>query len=39
MDKGIYKPGDEVKFRALVTSNIDNAPVQNDASISISPAI
>lgn len=35
MDKGIYKPGDEVKFRALVTSNIDNAPVQNDASISI----
>ena len=35
MDKGIYKPGDEVKFRALVTSNIDNAPVKNNASISI----
>lgn len=35
MDKGIYKPGDEVKFRALVTSNIDNAPIQNDALISI----
>ena len=35
MDKGIYKPGDEVKFRALVTSNIDNAHIKNDASISI----
>lgn len=36
LDKGIYKPGDEVNFRALVISKKDNTPiVSNNVSISI----
>lgn len=35
LDKGIYKPGDEVNFRALVTSKKDNTPIEKDISISI----
>ena len=35
MDKGIYKPGDEVKFRALITNNEKNMPVEKDVEISI----
>ena len=35
MDKGIYKPGDEVKFRALITDNNDNKPIEKNVEISI----
>ena len=35
MDKGIYKPGDEVKFRALVTNSKNDTPVQADVEVSI----
>jgi len=35
LDKGIYKPGDEVNFRALILSKKENLPVQNDVSIYI----
>ena len=35
MDKGIYKPGDEVKFRALITDNKENVPVEKDVEIAI----
>ena len=35
MDKGIYKPGDEVKFRALITDNKENKPVEKDVEIAI----
>ena len=35
MDKGIYKPGDEVKFRALITNNRDNKPIEENVTISI----
>ena len=35
LDKGIYKPGDEVNFRAMVLSKKENTPVENDVSIYI----
>lgn len=35
LDKGIYKPGDEINFRALILSKTDNKPVENDVSIYI----
>lgn len=35
LDKGIYKPGDEVNFRALVLAKKDNKPVKNEVSIYI----
>ena len=35
LDKGIYKPGDEVNFRAMVLSKKENTPVENDVSICI----
>ena len=35
MDKGIYKPGDEVKFRALITNSKNDTPVQADVEVSI----
>ena len=34
-DKGIYKPGDTVKFRALLTSKEDDKPVVKETNISI----
>lgn len=34
-DKGIYKPGDEVNFRALITNKNDDTPVQREANICI----
>ena len=35
LDKGIYKPGDEINFRALLLSKKENTPVENDVSIYI----
>lgn len=35
LDKGIYKPGDEINFRALILSKKENTPVENDVSIYI----
>ena len=35
LDKGIYKPGDEINFRTLILSKKENIPVQNDVSIYI----
>lgn len=35
LDKGIYKPGDEVNFRALLLSKREDTPVVNDVSIYI----
>lgn len=35
LDKMIYKPGDQVNFRALLTSNKDDSPVQTEALVSI----
>ncbi|MBR3614929.1 MAG: hypothetical protein IKL55_07120 [Clostridia bacterium] len=35
LDKGIYKPGDEVNFRALILSKKENTPVENEVSICI----
>lgn len=35
LDKGIYKPGDEVNFRALVLSKKDNTPIKQEVSIYI----
>lgn len=35
LDKGIYKPGDEINFRALLLSKRENTPVENDVSIYI----
>ncbi len=35
LDKGIYKPGDEVNFRTLLLSKKDNKPVKNEVSIYI----
>lgn len=36
LDKGIYKPGDEINYRALILAKKDTTPVQsNEATISI----
>lgn len=35
LDKGIYKPGDEVLYRALVISDRDNNPIEDEIIISI----
>lgn len=35
LDKGIYKPGDEVNFRALVLSKKDDTPIQEPVSVII----
>lgn len=35
LDKGIYKPGDEVNFRALLISKKDDTPTLEDVEISI----
>ncbi len=35
LDKGIYKPGDEINFRALLLSKRENTPVENEVSIFI----
>ena len=35
LDKGIYKPGDEINFRTLLLSKKENTPVENDVSIYI----
>ena len=34
-DKGIYKPGDAVNFRALITSKKDDTPIKQKLSVSI----
>ena len=35
LDKGIYKPGDVVNFRTLLTSKIEDKPVEDNINISI----
>ena len=35
LDKGIYKPGDIVNFRALLTNKLDDKPVTEDTNICI----
>lgn len=35
LDKGIYKPGDEVNFRVLLLSKKDDTPLEKDVEISI----
>lgn len=35
MDKGIYKPGDIVKFRTLITNKEDDKPISEDVNVSI----
>ena len=35
LDKGIYKPGDTVNFRALLTTKENDKPVKKDTNISI----
>ena len=35
LDKGIYKPGDTVNYRALITKKENDEPVVNDINISI----
>ncbi len=35
LDKGIYKPGDEINFRALLISKRDDTPTQTNAKIYI----
>lgn len=36
LDKGIYKPGDEINYRALIISKKDNTPIaSNEVKISI----
>lgn len=35
LDKGIYKPGDEINFRALVLSKKENKPISQNIKISI----
>lgn len=35
LDKGIYKPGDEVCFRALLVSKKDSKPIENEVKICI----
>jgi len=34
-DKGIYKPGDEVNFRALIVNSNSHTPIEEDVNISI----
>ena len=35
MDKGIYKPGDDINFRALITDSNENKPTDTDVEVSI----
>ena len=35
LDKGIYKPGDTVNYRALLTSKEDDTPTTSDVKVSI----
>lgn len=35
LDKGIYKPGDTINFRALLTNKENDTPISNDLNISI----
>ena len=35
LDKGIYKPGDTVNFRALLTSKENDEPISKDINVSI----
>ena len=35
LDKGIYKPGDTVNYRALLTSKENDEPVSKDVNVSI----
>ncbi len=35
LDKPLYKPGDEINFRALMTNVYDDKPVKTDAKVSI----
>lgn len=35
LDKGIYKPGDEIKFRVLMVSKKENEPVSQNIKVSI----
>lgn len=35
LDKGIYKPGDTVNFRTLITSKTTDEPIKQDINISI----
>lgn len=35
LDKGIYKPGDEINYRALVVSNQEYKPIAQDVKIEI----
>lgn len=35
LDKGIYKPGDELKYRVLVTSIENDTPVEEDVNVYI----
>lgn len=35
MDKGIYKPGDDITFRALITDNVENKPTDAKVEVSI----
>lgn len=35
LDKGIYKPGDEVNFRALLLSKATDKPVEDEVEVSI----
>lgn len=35
LDKPLYKPGDEINFRALMTNVHDDKPVKTDAKVSI----
>ena len=35
LDKGIYKPGDEINYRALLLSKNDNTPLSSEVSVYI----
>ena len=35
LDKGIYKPGDNINYRVLITSKKEDVPVQEDVVLSI----
>ena len=35
LDKGIYKPGDQINYRTLIVSNKDYTPVKDDVNIYI----
>ncbi len=35
LDKGIYKPGDEINYRALIISKRDSKPISSDVSVYI----